>query len=153
MIARPSLVLSIVVTSLASAWAGAALASEADSGRTRAEIQAEVLEARARGELMPAGERSFVVAAGRGTAVRADVKAAVLQAVASGELTRAGDGPTPFTPAQSLRARSDVKGEVMQAKAGSALIPAGERLSAFEPASYPARTYRPRLEMTASSRR
>lgn len=152
MIAR-SLVLSTVVTAMASAWSGPAVASEADAGATRAEIQAAVLEARANGELMPAGERFFFVATGRGTAVRADVKAAVLQAASSGELMRAGDRPTPFTPAQSLRARSDVKGEVMQAKAGSELTPAGERLSSFEPASYPARAYRPRAEMTASSRR
>ncbi|MBA2673318.1 DUF4148 domain-containing protein [Ramlibacter sp.] len=153
MIARPSLVLSIVITSLAWAWAGPALASERDSGPTRADVKAAVIEARADGELMPAGERSFVVATGRGTGVRADVKAAVLQAIAHGELLQPGDRPMPFAAAQSLRARSDVKGEVMQAKAGSGLTPAGERLSLFEPASYPARAYRPRIEMTASSRR
>ncbi len=152
MIARPSVFVSIALAALASAWA-APHASASDPGPTRADVRAAVIEARAAGELMPAGERSFVLATGPGTADRATVKAAVLQASADGELVRAGDRPTPSVAARSLRARADVKDEVMLAKAGNALIPAGERLSSFEPASVPARAYRPQVERTASARR
>src|SRR5881409_3378669 len=57
------------------------------STRTRAEVKAEVQQARARGELQPAGEEDVVVAAPqRSTLTRAAVKAEVLQARANGEL-------------------------------------------------------------------
>src|SRR5689334_2550104 len=57
------------------------------STRTRAEVKAEVLQARARGELLAAGEEELVAAtATRSTLTRAAVKAEVLQARANGEL-------------------------------------------------------------------
>jgi hypothetical protein len=60
---------------------------------TRAEVKAEVQQARARGELRPAGEEDVVVAAPpqRSTLTRAAVKAEVLQARANGELIPAGE--------------------------------------------------------------
>jgi len=152
MIARP-LFISVVIASLTTFSAGTAQAADAEGGMTRAEVKAAVAEARARGELMPAGERLFAYAAGRGSLARDHVKAIVLQASADGELMPAGDRPMAFAPARSLRARAEVKDEVLQARANSALVPAGERLATFEPASHPARTYRSHGEMTASIRR
>jgi hypothetical protein len=56
---------------------------------TRAEVKGDVLQARARGELLAAGEEELVAAApARSTLSRAAVKAEVLQARASG-------GPRP----------------------------------------------------------
>ena len=62
------------------------------STRTRAELKAEVLQARARGELLAAGEEeSGATTPVRSTLARATVKAEVLQARANGELIPAGE--------------------------------------------------------------
>ena len=61
------------------------------STRTRAELKAEVLQARARGELLAAGEEEFVATPVRSTLARATVKAEVLQARTNGELIPAGE--------------------------------------------------------------
>jgi hypothetical protein len=59
---------------------------------TRAEVKGDVLQARARGELLAAGEEELVAAAPvRSTLSRAAVKAEVLQARANGELIPAGE--------------------------------------------------------------
>ncbi|TMG98419.1 MAG: DUF4148 domain-containing protein [Betaproteobacteria bacterium] len=75
------------------------------STRTRAEVKAEVQQARARGELQPAGEEDVVVAAPqRSTLTRAAVKAEVLQARANGELIPAGEQLAVAHPVQRARA-------------------------------------------------
>ena len=62
------------------------------STRTRAELKAEVLQARAQGQLLAAGEENVVAPeAGGTTLARATVKAQVLTARANGELIPAGE--------------------------------------------------------------
>jgi hypothetical protein len=151
--ARSSFLLPAVVASLAAAFARPAPADEADERRSRADVRAEVLQARAAGHLMRAGEGFFAPQPGRGTTDRAEVKAAVLQALARGELMAAGDRPTAVAMPISTRVRAEVKDEVKQAQAAGELVPAGERIAAFEPASHPARAYRDRGHMSASARR
>ena len=151
--AKPSFVLSVLVASLATVSTPTAHGADFGDSLSRAEVKAALADARARGELMPAGERPFAFPASRSIGSRADVKAGVLQASAHGELMPAGDRPMAFATAQSTRARAEVKDEVMQAKANSGLMPAGERIASFEPASYPARTQRQRSDMTAAARR
>lgn len=151
--ATPSFVLSVAVASLALVATPTAQAADFGDSLSRAEVRAALTDARARGELMPAGEGSFAFPTGRGIGSRADVKAGVLQASARGELMAAGDRPVAFATTQSTRARAEVKDEVLQAKANSGLMPAGERMASFEPASHPARTQRQRSEVTTAARR
>ncbi len=79
--------------------AGSALADDitpdhsatAVSSRTRASVKAEVLQARAAGELLSAGDEDFGATAPRSTLARATVKADVLAARANDELMPAGE--------------------------------------------------------------
>jgi hypothetical protein len=80
--------------------AGSALADDitpdfsqqALSTRSRAEVKAEVRQAAAAGQLLPAGEEDVSVPTERATSVaRAQVKAEVLAARARGELIPAGE--------------------------------------------------------------
>ena len=152
--AKPSFLLSAVVLSVAASFAGPARAGDIGERLSRADVKAEVLRARAAGELLRAGEGGYFTSQpGRGTATRAEVKADVLQAMARGELLPAGDRPMHYDVPTSVLARADIKDEVKQAQAARQLVPAGERIASFEPASGPARVYRDRGEMTAASRR
>ena len=150
---RSSFLLSTVVLSVAAAFAGPARADDTGESLSRADVKAEVLRARAAGQLLRAGEGSYAFQPGRGTGLRADVKAGVLQAMARGELMPAGERPMHYDVPTSVLARTDVKDEVKQAQAARQLVPAGERIASFEPASGPARVYRDRGEMTAAARR
>jgi hypothetical protein len=114
--------------------AGSALAQ--DGPLTRAEVRRQVLEARAAGTLIPAGEGitpGYAKAnARRSDLSRAQVKDEVLQARASGQLQPAGEGApedriyAQAVSAPSTLARADVKAEVLEARANGELIPAGQ---------------------------
>ena len=102
--------LSIVAVAFAAAAGGAAAQSQAP---TRADMHAAVVQARARGELVPAGEavQPFASMATGSARSRADVRNEVLQARAEGELIPAGQGMTFDAPtAPSLLARAEVQG-------------------------------------------
>jgi len=96
---------------------------------TRAEVRAQVLEARAAGQLRPAGEASGPVAYrfDAPTRTRADVRAEVLQARLHGELVAAGQGAeADDATGLSTRARADVRAETVMARLQGELIPSGE---------------------------
>ncbi len=76
------------------------------TARTRADVEAEVLAARAAGELIAAGEAEDlpIAQASRGAVLaRATVKADVLAARAAGDLVPAGEGPSAEGPARAQR--------------------------------------------------
>jgi hypothetical protein len=100
--------------------------------RTRAEVIAQTLAARAAGTLVPAGEGIDTrgpALPGRSALSRADVMADTLAARASGRLRAAGEAAEPATlnvaPGPVL-ARSTVKADVLAARASGELVPAGE---------------------------
>jgi hypothetical protein len=113
--------------------ASSAFAAEAPT-RTRAEVIAQTLAARADGTLIPAGEgidtRDPALQV-RSTLTRATVLADVLAARASGQLIAAGEGNEPLTSniaTGPALARATVKAEVLAARASGDLVPAGEGL-------------------------
>ncbi len=76
------------------------------TARTRADVEAEVLAARAAGELIAAGEAEDlpIAQASRGAVLaRATVKADVLAARAAGALVPAGEGPSAEGLARAQR--------------------------------------------------
>jgi hypothetical protein len=103
--------------------------------RTRADVNAQTLAARADGTLIPAGEgvdtRGPAITS-RSVLTRADVAADVLTARAAGRLLAAGEAADPataFGPATSpMLARASVKADVLAARAAGDLVPAGEGL-------------------------
>jgi hypothetical protein len=120
--------LSLVAVAFAAA---APFASAEGDSPTRADTKAAVLQARARGELIPAGQAVEPFAVHGTTAdtrSRADLRAEVLQARAEGELVPAGQGmrfdATAALP--SMLARAEVKETVRVARANGDLIPAGQ---------------------------
>ena len=124
--ARQMLVASVMVASIAAAWAPTA---HADSGFTRSEVKAQVLQARAQGALRRAGEavEPFSAITSGPARSRDEVRAEVLQARANGELIPAGEAVAPFeTPTRSILARSTVKDEYRMARMRGELIPDGE---------------------------
>ena len=99
------------------------------SPTTRADVKAQVLEARATGQLRPAGEASEPRAYrfGAPTRTRADVRAEVLQARLTGDLVAAGQGAdVDEATGLSMRARADVRAETVMARLQGELIPSGE---------------------------
>jgi hypothetical protein len=135
--------LSIVAVALAAA---APMASAQDEGLTRAEAKAAVLQARARGELIPAGQavQPFAMQGTGEQRTRADVRNEVLLARADGELVPAGQGMTfnARVPSVSLLARAEVKESVRIARQRGELTPAGEGMGPTERQAhaYPARS-------------
>lgn len=124
--AKQMFVASVMVASIGAAWAPAA---HADSGLTRADVKAQVLQARAQGLLRPAGEavEPFSATTSGPTRSRQEVRAEVLQARASGELIPAGEAIAPFeTSTPSILARATVKEEYRMARMRGELIPDGE---------------------------
>lgn len=115
----------------------AAITSFADDSTgplTRAEVRQAVLQARADGQLIPAGQAEdypIAVKEPKSTLTRAAVKAEVVEARADGELLPAGQGPDSFDdlarpePASTLT-RAEVKAEVLAASKAGELMPAGE---------------------------
>jgi len=100
---------------------------------TRAEVAQSVLDARAAGTLLPAGERDMAGYAQARTSTsdvpRSQVVAQVRQARADGTLLAAGDADPGYPKASDTRstlARSQVKAEVLQARANGELLATGE---------------------------
>ena len=119
--AKQLCILSIVVAAALAAIAPVAMASERGNA---------IAEARARGELRPAGEAVEPLTPARAGAsrTRADVRAETLAARASGALVPAGEAVTPFAePATpSMLGRAEVRQEVLDARAEHAQIPSGQ---------------------------
>lgn len=93
-----SVVTAVMVFSAAAAVSepvAAQSAEPATPGLTRAEVNAQVLQARANGELQPAGEGflQFARSTGAPPPTRAAIRDEVLQARAQGDLIPAGEGP------------------------------------------------------------
>jgi hypothetical protein len=135
--------LSIVAAALVTATPFAAAQDQAVS---RADVKAGVMQARARGELVPAGEavQPFAAFVASGERSRQDVRAEVLQARADRELVPAGQGALfdAAMPAPSLLARAEVKEGVRVARQRGELIPAGQGAGPVERTAhgYPARS-------------
>lgn len=125
--------LSIVLVALA-ATAGNALAGEPGAGPSRAEVKAAVLEARANGQLRPAGEATepFSVPSGTAIASYRQVRAETLMARANGQLVPAGEGSPAIAETGTRMARADVKEATRQARLHQELIPAGEGMGPTE---------------------
>jgi hypothetical protein len=124
--AKQMFVASVMVASIAAAIAPAA---HADGGLTRGEVKAQVLQARAAGQLRPAGEavEPYSALSSGPARSREQVRAEVLQARASGELVPAGEAVAPFeTPTPSILARATVKEEYRMARMRGELTPDGE---------------------------
>ena len=105
------------------------------SPTTRADVRAQVLEARASGQLRPAGEASEPTAYrfGAPTRTRADVRAEVLQARLSGDLVAAGQGADiDEATGLSMRARADVRAETVMARLQGELVPSGQGFGPVE---------------------
>lgn len=107
------------------------------SARSRSDVDAETLAARAAGTLTPAGEgidtRGPAVDS-RSTLTRSAVMADVLAARAAGQLMAAGEGTLPSalptaTATGPLLARASVKADVLAARASGQLVPAGEGMA------------------------
>jgi hypothetical protein len=142
--------LSIVAIAFAAAASGTAAQTFAAS---RADMSAAVVQARARGELVPAGEAVQPFASRATTSsqrTRADVRNEVLQARADHELVPAGQGMSFDAPtAPSLLARAEVKESVRLARERGELIPAGEGMG---PVEWQARGYSARGASYAANR-
>ncbi|MEO5883395.1 MAG: hypothetical protein ABIQ06_13340 [Caldimonas sp.] len=142
--------LSILALALATTASGARAADPA-GGPSRAEVKASVLQARAHGELVPAGEaiQPFATATGASTLSRRQVRDETLQARAHGTLVPAGEGSPVFTPSGTQLARAEVRESTRQARLNGELVPAGE---GFGPVEYQARGPAKRAEIVAAAR-
>ena len=105
---------------------------------TRAQVSQSVINARAAGELIPAGEgeQAFEQTQSKSTLTRSEVKRETIEARANGELRPAGEGSdesyTAKTATASNVARADVKAAVLQARKAGTLHPAGEGPGEYE---------------------
>ena len=102
---------------------------------TRAEVRAQVLEARATGQLRPAGEAAEPMGYrfGAPTRTRAEVRAEVLMARAQGDLVAAGQGAeADEATGLSMRARADVRAETVMARLQGELVPSGQGFGPVE---------------------
>ncbi|MEO8057545.1 MAG: DUF4148 domain-containing protein [Burkholderiales bacterium] len=119
------------VIAIAAASASTVFAADVPA-RTRAEVNAETLAARAAGTLVPAGENIDTrgpLIDSHSALTRADVMADVLAARASGRLLAAGEATEPATSnvaTAPVLARAAVKADVLAARAAGDLVPAGE---------------------------
>ena len=124
---------SVIALASASAFADDITIDKAHTASvlTRDQVKAEVVKARASGELLPAGEGYVGVPSPATSSVaRADIKAQVIAARAAGELQPAGEADArsyAVFQVASTRSRADVKAEVIAARQAGELLPAGER--------------------------
>ena len=130
---RTHLYLSILATALA-ATAGSALAADPSGSPSRAEVDASVLQARAHGQLRPAGEavEPFMSATGGSTLSYRQVREETLLARAHGELVPAGEGSPAVATGGTQMARADVKEATRLARMNGELVPAGEGIGPVE---------------------
>lgn len=142
MSAKRLLSVSILAATLAAS--GGALA--AGDTMSRADMKASVLQARADGELQPAGEAAhrFTMATGTSTMSRRQVRDDTLVARALGQLIPAGQGAGQVVPTTSQFARADVRDGVRQANLNGELARAGEAGGAVQ-----ARAHLSRAEIVA----
>ena len=149
MSAKHFLSVSLLAAALAATASGALAAGETGSP-SRADVKAAVLQARAHGELIPAGEaiQAFKVATSDSPLSRRQVRDDTLQARAHGELIPAGEGAILATPAGTQMARAWVRESTRQARLNGELIPAGE---GFGPVEYQARVHTKRAETLAAT--
>ena len=127
--------LSILTVTLAVvASAGQAFAASDDAGPTRAEVKASVLEARAHGQLRPAGEATEPLAAAPAGPARSyrEVRQETLEARAHNMLVPAGEGSPAFAPTGTWMTREQVKESTRLARMNHELIPAGEGVGPTE---------------------
>ncbi len=121
---------------------------------TRADISAQVLQARALGELVPADAAVWTFATPSSLAAtlsRREVRDETLAERARGELIPAGQGMTlPRFTAETQTARADVRESVRAARVNGELIPAGEGIDAIE---MQARAHKQRAEIVAATSR
>ena len=129
---KHTLLLSLIAAALA-ATASSALAAE-PAGPSRAEVKAAVLEARAHGQLRPAGEATqpFATTGGTPTASYRQVREETLMARAHGQLVPAGEGSPYVAEGGAQMARADVKEATRQARIQQELIPPGEGMGPTE---------------------
>jgi len=122
------------------AVAGFALA---DTGKTRAEVQAEVVQARAAG-LLDTNDATFpVIPAVASTLTRAQVQAQVAQARAAGQLD-VSDATYPVVASTAGTVnRADVRAQVLQARAAGQLD--------LNEANYPASYAQPSVKKTQAN--
>ena len=133
--------LSLIAAALA-VTASSALAAE-PAGPSRAEVKAAVLEARANGQLRPAGEATQPLAIPGGTPVASyrQVRDETLMARAHGQLVPAGEGSPYVAEGGTQMARADVKEATRQARLRGELIPAGEGMGPVEMARAPSKRF------------
>lgn len=127
--AKQVFVASVVAVSIGGAFVTAAKADESAQGPTRAEVKALVLQARADGTLVPAGEATQPMAypMAASTRTREELRAEVRQARASGELVARGESIATFEPTSySTLARAEVREAVRIARVNGELMPNGE---------------------------
>jgi hypothetical protein len=141
--------LSILAATLAAAATIALAASDSDAVQ-RADVKAQVLQARARGELARPGEamQSFPLGSTSGSTLsRQRVRDDTLVARALGQLVPAGQGGSAFVvPVGMPMARGDVRESVRQANLNGELARAGE---AMGPIDHAARAHMSRAEIVA----
>lgn len=147
----------LFVASVMVAAASAALTSTvwADESQplSRAEVTAAVVQARADGQLRPAGEaaeqyRAPMLGSER---ARAQVLAEVLEARKLGQLIPAGQGIEPFVQAGGTTVtRREVQSEVQLARSRNELIPAGEGFGPIERVKIAARAFSTKVAADAS---
>ena len=133
MSSKQVLCLSLLAAALA-VTAGNALAADPAAGPSRAEVKAAVLEARANGQLRPAGEATqpFAVQGGEPVASYRQVRDETLLARAFGQLVPAGEGSPHVAVTGTQMARAEVKAATLQARANDQLVPAGEGIGPVE---------------------
>ena len=129
---KQTLCLSVIAVALA-AVAGNALAA-GPAGLSRAEVKASVLEARANGQLRPAGEaiEPFAMRSEAAPLSYRQVREETLMARATGQLVPAGEGSPYVAERGTQMARADVKQATLQARANQQLVPAGEGIGPVE---------------------
>jgi len=130
---KHTLSLSILTAALAT-LAGGALAADQTGSPSRAEVKASVLQARAHGQLTPAGEatQTFMMSTRASTLSHRQVRDETLQARAQGLLVPAGEGSPYMAETGTQMARADVKEATRQARMDNELVPAGEGVGPVE---------------------
>ena len=99
--------------------------------KTRAEVNAELMAAIARGERPRTGARPDPVLPSTSTLTRAEVRAELMAAIARGERPRTGTRPDPVLSSTSTLTRVEVRAELMAA------IARGGRPRTGETSQYP----------------
>jgi hypothetical protein len=130
---KHTLTFSILAIALA-ASAGGALAADEGASPSRADVKASVIQARAKGQLVPAGEaiQPFATSTAASTLTYRQVRDETLQARAHGELVPAGEGSPLVAESGTQMARADVKEATRLARINHELVPAGEGIGPVE---------------------